>query len=164
MLKRPKDPATLMMSLIKDEPGRLTVNLVDKKIVYKKSEQDMMPAHMALYAFFAMRKKACKKSGETCGACTDCFLEISEVLDRHQEITDLYKRICGTRPVDEMSESGIIDLNDKNFNSYKSKTNRILKNKFGIYAVKDLEIASLGKMPNTCYGIRMDKSRIEVVI
>ena len=62
-----------------------------------------------------------------------------------------------------MSNSGIRELDDKNFNSYKSKVNRALKNKFGIYAVKDLEIASLDKRPNTRFGIRMDKERIEVV-
>ena len=34
---------------------------------------------------------------------------------------------------------------------------------FGLYALKDLEIASVGTRPNTRYGIRMDRSKIEIV-
>jgi CRISPR-associated protein (TIGR02584 family) len=164
MLKRPKDPATLMMSLIKDAPSRLRVNLASRKITHKKMEEDLYPTHMAIYAFFAMLKKACKKGGESCGVCMECFLGLPEIMDRKDEITDIYKRICGSRPVEEMSKTGIKKLDDINFNSYKSKINRVLKNKFGMYAIKDLEIASIGKRPNTRFGIRMDKSRIEVVI
>ena len=52
VLKKPKDPATLMMSLIKDEPGRLIVNLIERKIIYKKMELDLMPAPMALVCVF----------------------------------------------------------------------------------------------------------------
>jgi len=59
LLKEPKDPGTLALSLIKEETSRLTVNLISGKIIYKKIEVDMMPAHLALYAFFAMQKKNC---------------------------------------------------------------------------------------------------------
>jgi CRISPR-associated protein Csx14 len=164
MLKSPKDPATLMMSLVKEDPKNLSLNLLLKKLVYKKMEYDIMPAHLALYAFFAMQKKNCEKEGDVCGACTACFLEITAVLAKQPEITGLYKRVCGSRPTDEMGEGGIIDLDDKNFNSYKSKINRQLRKRFGAFAVKDLEIASIGKRPDTRYGIRMDKSMIEMVI
>jgi len=34
---------------------------------------------------------------------------------------------------------------------------------FGLYALKDLAISSVGTRPNTRYGIRMDKARIEIV-
>ncbi|MEE4353392.1 MAG: CRISPR-associated ring nuclease Csm6, partial [Desulfatiglans sp.] len=61
LLADPMDPATLMLSLIKEETPRLSVNLMLKKIIYKKSECDMNPSRLALYAFFAMIKKNCEK-------------------------------------------------------------------------------------------------------
>jgi len=35
--------------------------------------------------------------------------------------------------------------------------------RFGAYALKELEIASLGRHPNARYGLRIDKNRIEIV-
>jgi CRISPR-associated protein Csx14 len=163
MLKEPKDPGTLSLSLIKEEVSRLIVNLIFGKIVYKKVEMDMMPAHLALYAFFAMQKKNCSKEVETCGNCIDCFLDIHAVYEKQKEINDLYKRISGSRPLDEMSDTGIISLSSDNFNTYKAKIKANLLGRFGPYALKELEIASVGSRPNTRYGILMDKARIEIV-
>jgi len=163
LLKAPKDPGTLLLSLIKEDRSRLVVNLVSKKLVYKGLESDMMPARMALYAFFAMQKKNCTLETENCGNCTDCFIDIQAVFDRQDQITDLYRKVCGTRPVNEMSDSGITALNADNFNSYKSRIKENLQSWFGPYALKELEIASFGTRPNTQYGILMDKARIEIV-
>jgi CRISPR-associated protein Csx14 len=163
LLKAPKDPGTLMLSLIRDERSHLTVNLVSKKLVYKKLECDMHPSHLALYAFFVIQKKSCTLETESCGSCTDCFIDVQAVFDNQDEITRQYRKVCGTRPLDEMSDSGIINLNADNFNSYKSKINKTLQKSFGPYALKELEIASLGTRPNTRYGIMMDKAKIEIV-
>ena len=162
-LKEPKDPATLMVSLIKEEAPRLTVNLLAGKITYKTLELDMMPARMALYAFFAMQKKNCGQESKTCRGCADCFLEIQEVFEKQSEITRIYEQICGTRPIDEMSEGGITNLSAENFNMYKGKIKQDLLKRFGAYALKDLEIASAGRRPNTRYGIKMDRNRMEIV-
>jgi hypothetical protein len=35
--------------------------------------------------------------------------------------------------------------------------------RFGIYAMKDMDIISVGRRPNTRYGIGMDKGKIEIV-
>ena len=163
MLKEPKEPGTLALSLIREETSRLTVNLISGKIVYKKVEIDMMPAHLTLYAFFAMQKKNCSKEVETCGNCIDCFLDIHSIYENQKEINDLYKRISGSRLLDEMSDTGIVNLNSDNFNTYKAKIKANLLGRFGPYALKELEIASKGKRPNTRYGIMMDKARIEIV-
>jgi len=163
-LKEPLDPGTLMLSLIREEESRLIVNLINRKITYKNMELDLMPAHMALYAFFAMQKKECTKDTEGCGKCIDCFMDIRHVLDKQDQITGLYKKVSDGRPLDEMSDSGIVELRAENFNSYKGKIKNELLYKFGPYALKDLEIASEGKRPNTRYGIRMDKARIEIVL
>ena len=162
LLKEPRDPATLMLSLIKEEAYRLSVNLITGRIVYKTLELDMMPARLALYAFFAMQTKNFLKESKTCGGWTDCFLEIQEVFEKQSEITRIYGQICGTRPIDEMSEGGITNLSAENFNMYKGKIKQDLLSRFGAYALKELEIASLGRRPNTRYGIKMDKNRIEI--
>jgi CRISPR-associated protein (TIGR02584 family) len=163
LLKEPSDPATLILSLIKEDEYRLTVNLLAGKIIYKTHELDLMPARLALYAFFAIQKKNCTKDIDTCGTCIDCFLDIQAIYAKQDEITDLYRKLAGSRPLDEMSDTGITSLSADNFNSYKGKIKGELLRGFGPYALKDMEISSIGARPNTRYGLRMDKSRIEIV-
>ena len=163
MLMEPKDPGTLMLSLIREESSRLTVNLISKKIVYKTIELDMKPAWLALYAFFAMQKKDCPNESDRCGACTDCFIDIQTIFEKQGLITDLYRRVSGSRPLDEMSDTGITGLSSENFMMYKGKIKNDIVQRFGFYVLKDLEIASVGTKPNTRYGIMMDKSKIEIV-
>ncbi len=62
-----------------------------------------------------------------------------------------------------MSDSGITRLNVNNFNSHKIKIKEKLQNRFGSFALKELEIASVGTRPDTRHDIRMNKSRIEIV-
>ena len=163
LLHEPTDPATLMLSLIKEEEYRLIVNLLTGKIIYKTLEMDLMPARLALYAFFVLQKKNCQKEVETCGSCTECFLDIQAIYQKQDEITDFYRRICGSRPLDEMSDTGITHLSADNFNMYKGKIKSDLLGRFGLYALQDLEISSVGTRPNTRYGLGIDKSKIEIV-
>ena len=164
LLKEPRDPATLMLALIKEDAYRLVVNLLSRKIIYKTIELDLMPSRMALYTFFALQKKNCSKEVETCSNCTECFLDIQSIFEKQGEITELYRKISGSRPLEEMSDTGIINLNTDNFNMYKGKIKQDLLGRFGPYALKDLDIASVGSRPNTRYGIRMDRSKIEIVL
>ena len=163
LLKNPEDPATLMLSLIREEASRLIVNLVSRKVIYKKQELDLMPARRALYALFVMQKKNCQIEIERCGSCTECFLDIDSIYAKQDQITDFYRRMSGSRPLDEMSDTGITSLSADNFNMYKGKLKGDFLNRFGPYALKELEIASVGSRPNTRYGILMDKSKIEIV-
>ncbi len=162
-LSEPKDPGTLMLSLIKEEEARLTVNLVELKVSYKNLEADLMPARMALYAFFVLRKKNCPRDVQSCGKCTDCFLEIHQVLEEQEAIARLYMQFQKKRAFNAMSDSGIMNLTKENFNSYRSKINADLKKVFGLYATKELGISSVGSRPNTRYGVLLDKSRVEVI-
>ena len=163
-LKEPKDPTTLMLSLIKEDKTGLTVNLVTGKIIFKTIEMDLMPSHMALYSFFAMQKKECFKQTKSCGDCRDCFMDISVIRDKQEQIAELYKKLCGTRPMDEMSKSGITGLDAENYRSLRSKINKSVSGTFGPYAAKELEIATVGTRPDTRYGILMDKGKMEIVI
>ncbi len=162
-LKKPLDPATLMMSLVKEDQARLVINLVQKKVIYRGIELDLMPARMALYAFFVMLKKECTLSGISCIRCTECFLDLEGIFMHQKIIADLYRKLAGNRPLEEMSDSGIINLNAENFTMYKSKIRQDLLKCFGHYAMKDLEIISTGKRPNTRYGIVIDRDKILVV-
>ncbi|MBW2039914.1 MAG: TIGR02584 family CRISPR-associated protein [Deltaproteobacteria bacterium] len=162
LLKEPKDPATLMLSLVKEEPYQLIVDLANSKLTYKNLELDMMPARLALYAFFALQKKNCKKELTSCRECTECFLDMQEIFAQQDEITELYRKIAGNREFCEMSQSGILGLSQENFNSYKAKIRKDLERGFGLYAHGELAIDSVGTRPDTRYGIRIDKDRIRI--
>ena len=162
-LKEPKDPATLMLSVIKEKSLSLTVNLKTCKVIYKTVELDLMPARMALYAFFIMQKKNCPLDKKACIACTQCFIDMEAIYQKQDQITELYKKVSASRLITEMSDTGITGLNSENFHSYKGKIKSDLLTRFGPYALLQLEIASEGKRPNTCYGIRVDKTAIELV-
>lgn len=111
-----------------------------------------------------MLKKECPKEQKTCGACTDCFMEISDIFKNQSKITVFYKKVSRGRPIEEMSDSGITGLNAENFNSYKAKLKKELLNHFGQYALKELEIASEGTKPGIRYGVRMSKEMVEIVL
>ncbi|MEW6185987.1 MAG: CRISPR-associated ring nuclease Csm6 [Thermodesulfobacteriota bacterium] len=162
-LKKPFDPATLMMSLIREDQLKLVIDLVRKKVVYRGMEADLMPAHLALYAFFALRKKECSLDVPTCARCNECFLDQEGIYTNQKKIMDLYQKLAGSRPLEEMKAGGIIDLSSDNFTMYKSKIRKEMQKNFGLYALKDLEIVSVGKRPNTRFGMGMDKGKIEIV-
>jgi len=162
-LKKPLDPATLMMSLVKEDQIRLVIDLVRKKVIYRGLEMDMMSSRLALYAYFVMLKKDCTLSDQTCTRCDECFVDQQAIFNDQGKILELYGRMAGSRPVGEMSDSGITNLSGDNFTMYKSKIRQDLQKSFGVYALKDLEITSIGKRPNTRFGIGMDKGKIEIV-
>ncbi|WP_028315712.1 CRISPR-associated ring nuclease Csm6 [Desulfatibacillum aliphaticivorans] len=163
-LIEPADPATLMLSLVKGGQQPVTVSLADKKIKYKGRECDLRPAHMALYFFLASQKKECRpeKKDASCKNCTDCFVEWDDIEDKHPEITNVYQKIAGTRPVGEMSKDGIMSISYENFNGYKSKANKQLISSFGEFAKKFLVIATDRSGDNIRYGIHLDKNLLRL--
>jgi CRISPR-associated protein (TIGR02584 family) len=162
-LRGPLDPATLMASLIREVPEKLVVNLVEGKVVYRGMELDLMPARLSLYAFFALQKKECPSPENRCGDCTECYLDLNALFEKQPRISELYRRLAGRRPLEEMSDTGILNLNGDNFAMYKSKISKNLRDRFGLYAGKDLDIVSTGRRPNTRYGIALDREKIEIV-
>jgi len=164
LLHEPRDPATLMLSLVKERPYTLTVDITSSKLVYKNLEIDMMPARLALYALFAMQKKDCKKEQTTCRDCTDCFLDIQQVLSQQGQITELYTKIPRTREPSEMKGYGIVSLDPENFNSYKAKIRKDLERGFGLYALPELAIESVGKKGGTRYGLKIERERIRIIL
>ncbi|MDY6853437.1 MAG: hypothetical protein SWO11_01825 [Thermodesulfobacteriota bacterium] len=54
-------------------------------------------------------------------------------------------------------------MNAENFNSYKTKIRRDLEKGFGLYALSELAIESVGKKGAIRYGIGIDKRKIRVI-
>ena len=163
MLRRPKDPPALLLSLIREEPYELTVDLPATRLIYKKRELDMMPARLALYAFFALRKKDCKKEVQSCRGCTDCYQNIQEILEQQEKVAELYRKLSSSRDFHAMSDTGILSLGKENFNSYRSKIRKDIERGFGMYALREISISSVGTRPATRYGIKTDRARIHIV-
>mgnify|MGYP000032262842 CR=1 FL=1 len=162
-LQQSPDPATLLMSLVRDKTPQLTVNLSESKLIFKSRELDVRPALLALYAFFAERKRLCKLD-HACKDCVECWLDVPTLVQQGQgRVAELHRMIPGARISDVMSGTGITNLNKENFRSYKSKINSELRKHFGRVHQVELEIAAWGKRPDTRYGLRLDKERIKIV-
>ena len=160
-LDRPLDPGTLMSSLVQEEAPRLVVNPMEKKLIFNRIEVDFQPAWMALYLFFVQHKKdhPCTKACDP--SCTDCFLDLQEIIDHTDLIQDLYRRIGSNRSIETIRE-GIGNLSKESFNMHKSRIKRAIENGFGSVNVEKIEIGSTGIRPNTRYGIRFPRERIDL--
>ncbi|MCK9263939.1 MAG: CRISPR-associated ring nuclease Csm6 [Deltaproteobacteria bacterium] len=163
MLREPKDPATLMLSLIREKPALLEVDLHAGCLRYKGRELDVHPSHLAVYAFFARGKRSCTLD-TGCRSCSKCYLSITGILDRTGQIMNIYRTIAGTRELAAMSDTGIMNLNAENFHSYKSKLKHDIIAVFGLSSSHELVIESKGKKPDTCFGIRIPRERIRVIL
>ncbi|MCK9174762.1 MAG: CRISPR-associated ring nuclease Csm6 [Desulforhopalus sp.] len=149
LLIAPHPPGTLLTSLVKKEDLRLEISLKNATLCYGGVELDMHPARLALYTFFCL---AVQKQR---------WFTALELLEHQQEIAELYQQICVGK-VSATSDTGILNLNVENFNSYKSKIKRDLLRAFGESAAEIL-ISSRGKRPDTLYGIEINKKRIAIM-
>ena len=159
----PIDPDSLMRLLVRDTVFHLTVDLTASTVEYQGQRIRMMPARLAVYAFFLMEKKRCNLVKTTCSGCTLCYLGISDILQRRHEIAEFYQSITGGRIPGSTSRSGVLDLDVENFNSYKGRIQKDIQNAFGIYAAQELRITPVGKRPNTRYGIGLDREKIRIL-
>ncbi|HPD60526.1 MAG TPA: hypothetical protein PKV48_02030 [Thermodesulfobacteriota bacterium] len=89
---------------------------------------------------------------------------MQDILNQAQDIADLYRKLAGNRPFEEMSDTGILSLSKQNFQSFKSKIRKDLERGFGLYPVSELAIESSGKKPDTRYGIKIDKERMRIIL
>jgi CRISPR-associated protein (TIGR02584 family) len=164
MMDQPLDPATLMLSLVKEDDYHLEINLIDSKLIYKNKEMDISPARLALYAFFALLKKNCPLNFQSCGQCTDCYVSTYNLFEKQEMISNLYRKVAKTKDLNWMSDSGILGLNAENFLSYKNKIKKDLEKGFGMHAAPELIITSVGDRPNTRYGLPIEKHRLKVIM
>lgn len=160
LLRQPENPATLMLSLVREDKPELTVDLREKNLVWKKTECDLSAAPLALYALLALHKQQSGCTHADCQNCRDCFLTPEQILERQDELTRLYRRLTTREPV----ASGITGLDTEYFQSYRSKINRAILLCFGDHEGRQLSIERVGERPNSRYGILLDRRRIKVVL
>jgi CRISPR-associated protein Csx14 len=163
-LKAPESPAALMLSLVKEKRHELVVDLPGGKVVWRGRECDLMPAQLALYAFFALRKRESECGKDTCRGCEGCTLTQDEVVARAGEVAEVYRSINRGRAVEEMSATGVAALDEYNFKSYRSKIKAELERAFGSGEAGKIAIATHGRKPGVRYGIPLDRERIRVVV
>lgn len=158
LLKGPESPSTLMMSLVREVPPELIINLWEGKLVWKGEELDMDAARLSIYALFAEAKKEGDCRRRSCQRCSECFLTFGMVGERNEKLLEIYRRMT-TREV----SGGIAALEVGDFNSYRSKLNRDIKNRFGEYEAGKIALKASGQRPNTRYGIPLAKSQVRIV-
>ncbi|MDD2856897.1 MAG: CRISPR-associated ring nuclease Csm6, partial [Desulfuromonadaceae bacterium] len=131
-LKQPESPASLMLSLVRENSEELLIDVKQRKIIWKGREMDMMPARMALYAMFAFLKKDSECHKEKCPGCDACSMTISSILQNDCNVAELYrKHLSPYRDHEGMSTTGIRGLSAENFNSYRTRINHDIESAFG---------------------------------
>ncbi len=163
LLKRPEDPATMMLSLVRETRNELVVDLDSRTVAWKGFQLDLRPSHLAVYAFFGLRKKEMRCTRDHCRGCSECAASFEDIVSAQGEITRLYQRITRGGPAFSTSDSGILALSKENFNSYRTKINKEIEGRFGACDARSLHIASVGPRPGVRYVIPLDRSSIRIV-
>lgn len=160
MLKNPESPASLMLSLVRETKHELTIDLLQRKLIWKGVELDLSASRLALYALFALAKKAAVCGRANCQECETCYLTFDQLSQQQEKLSSLYHKMS-TR---EINNTGIDNLDVYEFNSYRSKINKEIFFCFGDYDGRKLQIESLAQPPATKkFGIRLDKKCIRIV-
>lgn len=159
MLNDAQTPATLMLSLVREPKHELTVDLLQRKLIWRGVELDLSASRMAFYAFFVRLKKESNCQRSSCQECAGCHLSYPQIVDRQKELTRLYQKFS-TR---ETGTTGIVSLKPYDLHSYRSKINSLIAFTFGTYdGPKFLEIGNYGEQP-VRYGLKLDRSRIRII-
>ena len=163
-LRQVESPASLMTALVRERRTELVIDLPRRRISWKGRQADMDPARLAVYAYFAFLKKEAVCGREQCGGCDACMRTVDAISGSDCNIAELYRRhIAPYRDHDAMSATGVLQLDEANFRSYRSKVNRDIEQAFGPYEAASIAIASRGRKPAR-YGIALDRDRIRIVI
>jgi len=162
MLKTPETPASLMMTIVREEKESLEIQLGSGKLIWKGTEIDLPPRLLALYVFFARQKKAnCLVDGG-CIACHECYVSMSDILAQQADITGIYEDIAQSKEIEAMSNTGITSLSKENFNSYKSALKNSFEKRFGTYEAKNIAIHSIMINKRKKYGLKLQRDFISI--
>jgi CRISPR-associated protein Csx14 len=157
--ENPPSPDELLHSIcaVKND---LQVDMQTAEVSWQGKSVTLPPSIMALYVFFLRHKiqQPCQK-GTCTTQCNQCFLHSSEILHQSTHIAEIYTQL---RPKSNPNTSGIQQLDLENFNTYRCRLNRRLKQAFGTSAAKLLGISASGKRPGRQYGVTLSKDRIEI--
>lgn len=155
----PPSPDELLDSISKVK-NDLQVDMDTSNVSWQGKSVTLPPSLMALYVFFLRHKLQQPCQTGTCSTqCDECFLHSSEILQQSTDIAAIYHQL---RPNTSDGASGIQQLDLENFNTYRCRLNRRLKQDFGASAAKLLGISASGKRPGRQYGVTLSKDRIEI--
>lgn len=162
-LQHPEAPADLLASLIREPLPTLTVDLKEHKLLWKGIECDLSPTHLALYAFFVLRKKESDCQQVACSGCRSCFMNKEEILEQKGRIADLYRRINPLRDFDAMSKTGILNLDEDNLKGFLSRLHDALTRGLGTSNLDMLAVDGPNVRPKR-YGIALPRQQLRLVM
>lgn len=162
-LHAPQMPETLLENASLSNSASfpsLTLNIPHRTVCLKDKIVQLSPVFFALFLWFVQRKREYLCDG-LCLQCQghECFTEISTLLQKNLSIAEIYAKVKATSHF--VSATGITDLSQENFLSYKSRLNKTLRTTFELMA-DYLEIHAYGQRPSVRYGIRIPKAFIHI--
>ncbi len=141
----------------------LRISLRQKKVWVSDVAVQMPPKELAFYVFFADAKRRCKR--KKCGACSECFLGINDIIDHADEVFALHCTIAGPRSEQTeriMKHWQKIKADEKAHyvRELMSKINRKQRGSVSGHDYPLVEIAPVGGYGEKRYGIALDRKRI----
>lgn len=139
-----------------------TLSINDKKI-------SLQPLELVIYLYYLNNKISdCKQPKRvSCSGCTGCFKSLRQTAKSTGKLLHLYKEIYGEHSAYfsnlEEKWSGGIRPPYESLIQYRSKINRKIRKQLdgdGIY--RNYTISSTGKYGDKLYGIKLDRSKIEI--
>ena len=136
---------------------------VKKRLISIGVESCKLPLSLfSLYLYFVNKKKQCKCKKKSCELCCDCYL--NKLDDASIFVKDLAKIYDIYKDSDyKMSSSGIKEISNENFNSYKSKIKQIFLKNFDLQTVNQICIESVGPKVGKKFGIKLPKELFVIV-
>lgn len=145
----------------------LKIPLKSRLLIVGDIKIPLPPMALSLYAFLAYQKKSnCRKNLSICESCTECYLKLNELTDKIalKKIMKIYQFIYPNRASDDRWTEYIQrgGLPENIVRQTISKINRAIKNAIpepeaGFYVVSSNRVYG-----ETTYGIKLDRTMIEV--
>jgi len=148
----------------------MRVDLSERTVYIGDTLIELPPAQLALYtAFLRLKLGPCKyNSRNYCQDCTVCFVPIVDMSSEPflESMADDYQSIYGGDPLKREEQLGKWQksLDASNMRQQISKVNKVLKEEIQDETLHPFYlISSLKKYGGSRYGIRVEKSKIQIV-
>lgn len=152
-------PEELLQKVSSTQPS-LHVKPRHNTLQWQGKHASIPPSLMALYLFFIQHKLGQPCPYGACNnTCTQCSLGSNNVLQMNRRISQLYQQL---NPSKDSRSNGIQQLDLENFNTYRCRLNRRLRQTFGAEVAELIGIRASGKRPGRQYDLPLSKDRIKI--
>ncbi len=150
--------------------GKAVCNLKEKTFFIHDKKINLQPLELSIYLYFLQKKvSGCKKPEVSfCEGCTECFQQITKIVKSWNKVLTIYKKFYGKHS--EFYKKSIETWQKWNHTERRddvlqkiSKINRKIKNCFDDERVSSFYVITGVKKYHKDYGIRLDRSKIEIV-